>query len=197
MVCSGSAAKRAPDSESGALSLERERGNGTMATVMARLSFGSSPRSWRTCLSLLLSIPLALSCAASPAASPTPPPAPTNQSATPTTAPTRAAAPTPAATRASAGSWQVFAGDRTAPADLNTPTGIALDAQGNVYVADTGNNRIQKLSPTGQPLAQWGTEGNAPGQLRYPDGIALDAQGNIYVADWANGRIQKLSLSGQ
>jgi DNA-binding beta-propeller fold protein YncE len=46
----------------------------------------------------------------------------------------------------SAAGWRVLAGDRTAPGQFNFPDGIAVDAQGNLYVADTGNDRIQKLS---------------------------------------------------
>jgi DNA-binding beta-propeller fold protein YncE len=84
-----------------------------------------------------------------------------------------------------------------APGQFLGPWGVALDAQGNVYVADYGNDRIQKLSSSGQPLAQWGTKGAALGQFFRPEGIALDAQGNLYVADSNNNRIQKLSVTGQ
>jgi len=68
-----------------------------------------------------------------------------------------------------------------------------VDAQGNVYVVDRINERIQKLSASGQPLAQWGTKGTAPGQFQGPRGVAVDGQGNVYVADTDNHRIQKLS----
>jgi hypothetical protein len=43
------------------------------------------------------------------------------------------------------GGWQFLAGSRTAPGEFNQPAGLALDCQGNLYVADTGNQRIQKL----------------------------------------------------
>ena len=74
---------------------------------------------------------------------------------------------------------------------------MALDAQGNVYVADSGNNRIQKLSPNGQPLQQWGIYGAESGQFSRPAGVAVDAQGNMYVVDEGNNRIQKLATDGQ
>ncbi|HET7770380.1 MAG TPA: flippase activity-associated protein Agl23, partial [Chloroflexota bacterium] len=83
------------------------------------------------------------------------------------------------------------------PGQLNTPRGVAVDAQGNVYVADTLNHRIQKFSRTGQPLGQWGSEGSADGQFKEPMGVAVDTQGNIYVADTWNHRIQKLGPDGR
>ena len=78
----------------------------------------------------------------------------------------------------------------------DTGGGIALDGQGNVYVADTDANRIVKLSADFQVLAQWGSYGVAPGQFVAPQGIALDTQGNLYVADLGNARIQKLAPDG-
>lgn len=89
------------------------------------------------------------------------------------------------------------------PGQLDSPDKLALDAQGNLYVTEVGsqspagNSRIQKFSPTGVPLAQWGTFGSAPGQFNTPVGIAVDEQGDIYVADAGNHRIQKLSSLGQ
>ena len=79
----------------------------------------------------------------------------------------------------------------------------AVDAQGYIYVADTGNNRIQKLAPDGKFVQQWGavdsvarpTAGNGAGQFSSPYGLAIDAKGNLYVADSENDRIQKLILN--
>ncbi|MGI8423287.1 MAG: flippase activity-associated protein Agl23 [Chloroflexota bacterium] len=84
-----------------------------------------------------------------------------------------------------------------AAGQLNTPRGIATDRQGNVYVADTLNHRIQKFSRTGQPLAAWGTEGTGDGQFKEPMGVAVDAQGNVYIADTWNHRVQKLDPTGR
>ncbi|GAC1514740.1 MAG: hypothetical protein NVS2B16_21920 [Chloroflexota bacterium] len=79
----------------------------------------------------------------------------------------------------------------------DSTAGIALDGQGNVYVADIDADRIVKLSSDLQVLAQWGSYGIAPGQFVAPAGLTLDAQGNIYVVDQGNARIQKLSPTGQ
>jgi hypothetical protein len=68
---------------------------------------------------------------------------------------------------------------------------VAVDADGNVYVADTNNNRIQKFTGNGVFLAQWGTFGYGGGQFDHPTGVAVDAAGNIYVSDTRNNRIQK------
>jgi tripartite motif-containing protein 71 len=89
------------------------------------------------------------------------------------------------------------------PGQLEGPDKLAFDAHGNLYVTEVGNkstdgnSRIQKFSPTGMPLAQWGTFGSAPGQFNTPVGIAVDQQGDIYVAEEGGYRIQKLSSRGQ
>ena len=84
----------------------------------------------------------------------------------------------------------------TANGQFKSPSGVATDAAGNVYVADTGNHRIQKFGPTGNFLAKWGSLGSGDGQLNSPKGVAIDAAGNVYVADTGNDRIQKFSSSG-
>jgi len=74
--------------------------------------------------------------------------------------------------------------------------GIAVDASGFVYVADYGNDRIQKFTSAGGFVTAWGTSGTGDGQLRGPDGIAVDAGGNVYVAEAGNDRIQKFTSTG-
>ncbi|MCA9948530.1 MAG: hypothetical protein KDE48_02705 [Anaerolineales bacterium] len=73
-------------------------------------------------------------------------------------------------------------------------TGITTDSNGNVYVADTGNKRIQKFDSDGNYLLQWGSAGSGDGQFSSPIGIIVDSVGNVYVADYA--RIQKFDSNG-
>jgi YD repeat-containing protein len=83
----------------------------------------------------------------------------------------------------------------TGDGQFDAPADVVTDAQGNLYVLDRGNGRIQKLGPDGQFLSKFGAPGTADGQLSSPRALAIDASGNILVAD-AN-RVQKFSPSGQ
>jgi len=77
--------------------------------------------------------------------------------------------------------------------EFNRPLDIAVNDEGNIFIADTHNHRIQKLSPTGEYLAQWGSEGTGEGEFNLPMHIAFDHAGNIYVSDWGNYRLQVFS----
>ncbi len=79
---------------------------------------------------------------------------------------------------------------------LREPGAVAVDGAGNVYVADTLNDKVKKLSSTGALLATWGGSGTSDGRLSRPDGIAVDGAGNVYVADTGNHRIQRFTSSG-
>jgi hypothetical protein len=79
---------------------------------------------------------------------------------------------------------------------FDSPTGIAVDASGNVLVADTNNGRIEKFSPKGTFLSILVIKGSGQGQLGAPNGIAVDGAGNIYVADIANHRVKKFGSDG-
>jgi sugar lactone lactonase YvrE len=74
--------------------------------------------------------------------------------------------------------------------------GIAIDSVGNVYLADTSNNRIQKFTSDGVFISKWGTEGSGDGEFNYPLGLAIDKNNNLYVVDSNNFRIQKFDLNG-
>ncbi|TKB62680.1 MAG: hypothetical protein E8D48_07855 [Nitrospira sp.] len=81
--------------------------------------------------------------------------------------------------------------------ELNSPTGIALDKNGNIYVADTDNHSIQKFDKTGTFLARWGGEPSSQeGQFYYPRGLAVGPDDVVYVADSGNNRVQKFDLEG-
>jgi DNA-binding beta-propeller fold protein YncE len=74
--------------------------------------------------------------------------------------------------------------------------GIIVDSKGNVYVADSGNNRIQKFDRDGNFITKWGSEGTGNGEFKKPNGVAVDSKGNVYVADSGNNRIQKFDSDG-
>ena len=90
-----------------------------------------------------------------------------------------------------------FGSEGSGDGQLNLPVGISADAQGNIWVADTYNNRIQEFSREGKYLTSFGEEGSGPGQLRDPYGLAIDPDGNVWVADTENDRIQKFSATGE
>ena len=90
-------------------------------------------------------------------------------------------------------------------AGLNSPTGVAVDAAGNMYIADHGNNRIRRVDAKGIITtvaggARIGTDGdNVPATQVYlygPTGLALDATGNIYIADSNKNWIRKVDTNG-
>jgi len=84
----------------------------------------------------------------------------------------------------------------TGDGQLDNPYGVAVDASGNVYVAEEGNHRIQKFDSTGTFVTKWGMYGSGDDQLNSPAGVAVDASANVYVADAANNRIQKFDKNG-
>ena len=80
---------------------------------------------------------------------------------------------------------------------FNRPTGVCVDKDGDVYVADWRNDRIQKFSPDGRFLASYGERGDGDGQFNRPADVAVDRGGYIYVADWGNERVQVLDGEGR
>ncbi len=79
---------------------------------------------------------------------------------------------------------------------MQSPGDVDMDSAGNIWIADTGNSRIQEFRPDGSFLTKFGTRGTAPGQFASPSGIALDSADNVYVADSGNHRIQKFAPNG-
>ena len=74
---------------------------------------------------------------------------------------------------------------------------MAVDPQGNIFVADFGNNRIQKFNSKGEYMMQWGKRGEKDGEMTGPYNISTDAQGNVYVSDSQTKRVQKFDNNGQ
>lgn len=93
--------------------------------------------------------------------------------------------------------WKITRGS----SPLDTPTGLGLDPQGNLFVVDAGNSRIQKFDSNGKFLLEWGSHGDADGQFAFPQygqaSVAVDAKGNVYVTDGLNARIQKFDSNGR
>ena len=98
-------------------------------------------------------------------------------------------------------------GGPAAEAQLNWPTGVAVDDNGNVYIADRNNERIRKVATSGIITTYAGTgeygydddHENKPATeatLNWPTGITLDGDGNLYIADSYNHRIRKVATSG-
>ncbi|WP_295671361.1 NHL repeat-containing protein [uncultured Mucilaginibacter sp.] len=78
-------------------------------------------------------------------------------------------------------------------ASFNGPTGVAVDASGNVYVADYGNNIVREITPAGV-VSTLGVSGTSASKLfKGPYGVAVDAAGNVYVADYGYNTILKIS----
>jgi tripartite motif-containing protein 71 len=88
------------------------------------------------------------------------------------------------------------------PNPFRTPTGVAVDSNGNVYIMDTENERIQKFDSAGNFITTWGSPGSGEGQFRNASSwgtlghLATDSQGNVYVIDTNNYRVQKFDGNG-
>ncbi len=101
-----------------------------------------------------------------------------------------------------------FAGDgaTATAAQLNFPRGVAVDTQGNLYIADTGNSRVRMVTAGGviSTMAGTGTPGFAgdgaaakSAQLSYPAAVAVDSAGNLFIADTWNFRVREVTLDGK
>jgi DNA-binding beta-propeller fold protein YncE len=79
---------------------------------------------------------------------------------------------------------------------VRAPRGIFVDNKGMIYVADTGNDRVQVLNPDGSYSNMFGESGTGDGEFRAPMSVAVNAKGNIYVADSRNKKIKAFSQDG-
>ncbi len=81
---------------------------------------------------------------------------------------------------------------------VKAPRGSAIDGQGNLWVTDDANHRIQEFSATGKFIAAYGSYGTGNGQFKEPTGIDVNqGTGNVYISDCANDRVQELSSKGE
>src|ERR1035437_9708216 len=104
------------------------------------------------------------------------------------------------------GTW-AFSGDGGAAidAELKDPSAVAMDTQGNLFIADTYNHRIRKIDTNhiittvaGNGINSFSGDGGAAtnAALNYPSGVVLDAGGNLLIADRINSRIRKVNTNG-
>lgn len=81
---------------------------------------------------------------------------------------------------------------------FSTPAGLALDARGNLWVVDSGLNRVIELSPAGKVLKRWGKTSTTVGQIKDPNGIAVGPDGDVWVSSQTDTpSIEKFSPSGK
>lgn len=80
--------------------------------------------------------------------------------------------------------------------EFSKPRGLAVDAKGNIWVTDTGNNRVQEFTESGTEYkyaAAFGKKGSGNGEFESPKGLAIDSKGNIWIADSGNNRVQEFN----
>ncbi len=85
----------------------------------------------------------------------------------------------------------------TDPGDFALPTNVAVDKEGNVYVTDTMNNRVEIFDADGKFVSAFGRSGDGPGHFARPKGIAIDRDGHIWVVDGVQQRVQVFDTEGR
>jgi DNA-binding beta-propeller fold protein YncE len=85
----------------------------------------------------------------------------------------------------------------TTPGDFAAPSNVAVDKEGNVYVTDTLNNRVEIFDADGKFISLFGKHGDGPGYFARPKGIAVDGDGHIWVVDQYQDRVQVFNREGQ
>ncbi len=88
-----------------------------------------------------------------------------------------------------------FGGTGNGLGKLNAPAQLTVDAAGEVWVADRGNNRVQRFGPQGERRGTFGTRGTGDGQFVHPTGVSIDCNGLLTVSDASNNRVQQFTLS--
>jgi sugar lactone lactonase YvrE len=85
----------------------------------------------------------------------------------------------------------------TLPGEFAKPVGVAVDQEGNVFISDTWNNRIQEFDADGKFIRTFGEAGDGPGYFARPKGISIDGDGHIWVADAVQDRVQVFTPEGR
>lgn len=84
----------------------------------------------------------------------------------------------------------------TTPGDFAAPTNVAVDKDGNLYVTDTMNDRVEEFDAEGVFIRTFGKNGDGPGEFSRPKGIAIDCDGHVWVADSMMNRVQVFTPEG-
>ncbi len=92
---------------------------------------------------------------------------------------------------------QTWGSQGRGPGEFTDPVGAAIGPSGDIYVTDTGNNRIQRFRPDGKFVAAWGEGGDELGQLDRPMHAVFGSDGYLYVAEYLNDRIQVFTENGK
>ncbi|MBZ5655137.1 MAG: SMP-30/gluconolactonase/LRE family protein [Acidobacteriia bacterium] len=85
----------------------------------------------------------------------------------------------------------------TTPGDFAKPTNVAVDKDGNLYVSDTFNDRVESFDADGNFIRTFGKAGDGPGYFARPKGIAVDKDGHVWVADGVQDRVQVFTPEGE
>jgi len=91
---------------------------------------------------------------------------------------------------------RTLSGEGAPPGQVISPAGLCVDGKGNLWIADSGNHRVQCFSPDGRVLACWGCRGNGWGELRYPTDVAV-TDNVVFVADPQHRCIWKFTADGE
>jgi DNA-binding beta-propeller fold protein YncE/transcriptional regulator with XRE-family HTH domain len=93
-------------------------------------------------------------------------------------------------------SWNMLATAYVGAGEITFPVAVATDSHQHVYVTDLLHMEVVELSPTGNLLRRWGSEGRGPGQFQHIGGVAVGKGGDVYVTDLAGGRVERFSPTG-
>jgi sugar lactone lactonase YvrE len=87
--------------------------------------------------------------------------------------------------------------EQTDPGTFSLPEAVAVDADGNVYVTDTFNDRVEIFDADGKFISMFGKNGDAPGEFERPKSIAIDGDGHLWVVDAGKGQVKVFNQSGR